>query len=138
LEGKLADAASRPAQTSGQSSADSQRAAPAPFQIQLVLDEPKEDSEMVTSDAGNGAETLRVQKTPLMDHTAIQSVSVTGNPTTGARDIDCRVQRHRGGIVRCGHARKLEQALGDYFGREVIFCSSHPARDFGGKVPNLR
>ena len=34
------------------------------------------------------AETLHVQKTPLLDHTAIRSAAVTTNPTTGAPQIE--------------------------------------------------
>jgi len=59
---------------------------PAPFQVQLVTDEPGQDSESMTNNAGGG--TIQVQKTPLLDHTAIQSVSVSRNPSSGAPEID--------------------------------------------------
>jgi preprotein translocase subunit SecD len=51
---------------------------PPPFQLQLVLDQPGEDSEVVTNSSVNAGEaTLNVRKTPLLDHTAISSVTVT-------------------------------------------------------------
>jgi len=53
-------------------------AGPPPFQLQLVLDQPGEDSEVVTNNSVNAGEaTLNVRKTPLLDHTAISSVTVT-------------------------------------------------------------
>jgi hypothetical protein len=58
----------------------------APFQVQLVLDEPGENSELMTNNASG--ETLHVHKTPLLDHTAISSASVTTSPSTGASQID--------------------------------------------------
>ncbi len=59
---------------------------PVPFQVQLVLDEPGEDTEPMTNNAGG--ETLHVQKTPLMDYTAIRSATVTRNESTGAPEIN--------------------------------------------------
>jgi preprotein translocase subunit SecD len=90
LEQKLAAAESRTPQTASQpaSSVAWQPTAPAPFQLQLVLDEPGEDSELMTNNAGTGAETLYVQKTPLMDHMAISSASVTTDPSSDAPQID--------------------------------------------------
>jgi preprotein translocase subunit SecD len=62
---------------------------PAPFQLQLVLDEPGEDTEPMTNNAsGANGETLHVQKTPLMDYTAISSATVTTDPSSGAPQID--------------------------------------------------
>ncbi len=62
--------------------------APAPFQLQLVLDEPGEDSDRLTNNAsGGGAEVLQVQRAPLMDYTAISSVTVTRNGSTGVPEI---------------------------------------------------
>jgi preprotein translocase subunit SecD len=61
---------------------------PAPFQLQLVLDEPGENTEPMTNNAsGAGGETLHVQKTPLLDYTAISSATVTRNPSSGAPEI---------------------------------------------------
>ena len=59
---------------------------PAPFQVQLVLDEPGENSESMTNSAGG--ETLYVQKTPLLDYTAIRSATVTRNEFTGTPEIN--------------------------------------------------
>jgi preprotein translocase subunit SecD len=59
---------------------------PAPFQVQLVLDEPGENSESITNSAGG--EALYVQKTPLMDYTAIRSAMVTTDSSSGAPRID--------------------------------------------------
>ncbi len=62
---------------------------PAPFQLQLVLDGPRENSEPMTNNASSGAgETLHVQKTPLMDYTAIRAATVTKNTSNGAQQID--------------------------------------------------
>ena len=62
---------------------------PAPFQLQLVVDEPGENSEPMTNNAGGaGGETLYVQKAPLLDHTAISSATVTKNMQTGTPQID--------------------------------------------------
>jgi len=62
---------------------------PAPFQLQIVLDGPSEDAEAMTNNANGGrGETLYVQKTPLLDHTAISSAAVTKNTSTGVPQID--------------------------------------------------
>lgn len=55
-------------------------ARPLPFQVQLVLDAADENSESLTNSAG---ETLHVQKAPLLDHTAVSSVSFEKNPLGG-------------------------------------------------------
>jgi len=59
---------------------------PAPFQVQLVLDEPGESAEPMTNNAGG--ETLYLEKTPLLDHTAISSATVTRNESSGAPEIN--------------------------------------------------
>jgi len=62
---------------------------PAPFQVQIVLDEPAEDSETITNSAsGAREETLYVQKTPLLDYTALKSAALGTNASTGAPEID--------------------------------------------------
>ena len=61
-------------------------AVPAPFQVQLVLDGPGENAEPMTNSAGG--ETLHVQKTPLLDHTAIRGAAVTRNELSGTPQID--------------------------------------------------
>ena len=68
------------------SAATPQSNVPAPFQMQLVLDEPGEDTEPMTNDASG--ETLHVQKTPLMDYTAISSATVAADPSSGAPQIN--------------------------------------------------
>ena len=90
LENQLANTKSQPAQRAGQpaSQVDPQWPSPAPFQLQLVLDEPGEDSELLTNNTATSAEMLRVQKTPLMNHTAIQSATVTTDPASGTSQID--------------------------------------------------
>ncbi len=61
----------------------------APFQLQLVLDRPSEDSTTITNGAsGDGGETLHVQKRPLMDYTAVRAATVTRDPQNGAPRID--------------------------------------------------
>ena len=59
---------------------------PLPFQLQLVLDEPGESSEPMTNNASG--EIMHVQKTPLLDYTAIRAVIVTTNTASGAPQID--------------------------------------------------
>jgi RNA polymerase sigma factor (sigma-70 family) len=62
---------------------------PLPFQVQLVLDQPGENTEPMTNNTrGASGETLHVQKTPLLDYTAIRSATVTTNPLTGTPDIE--------------------------------------------------
>jgi RNA polymerase sigma factor (sigma-70 family) len=62
---------------------------PAPFQVQLVLDEAGENTEPMTNNAsGAGGETLHVQKAPLLDYTAISSATVTTSMSSGAAQID--------------------------------------------------
>jgi hypothetical protein len=61
---------------------------PAPFQLQLVVDVPGENTEPITNNAsGSGGETLHVQKTPLLDYTAISTATVTMNQSSGAPEI---------------------------------------------------
>ena len=62
---------------------------PLPFQVQLVLDEPGDNTEPMTNNAsGAGGETLQVQKTPLLDYTAISSATVTRNASSGEQAIN--------------------------------------------------
>ena len=83
-QSKTPGPASQPA-----SGANPQPNQPAPFQLQLVLDEPGEDTEPMTNSAsGADGETLHVQKTPLMDYTAIRSATVTTDPSSGAPQIN--------------------------------------------------
>jgi RNA polymerase sigma factor (sigma-70 family) len=72
----------------GASSVAAQPNKPAPFQLQLVLDEPGENTEPMTNNAsGARGETLHLQKTPLLDYTAISSATVTRNQSSGAPEI---------------------------------------------------
>ena len=64
----------------------SQSNIPAPFQLQLALDEPGEDTEPMTNNASG--ETLHVQKTPLMDYTAIRSATVEWDASSGEPEIN--------------------------------------------------
>jgi hypothetical protein len=58
--------------------------APAPFQVQLVADEPGADTETLTNNAtGSNGQALHLNKTPLLDYTAIQSVAVGKDPASG-------------------------------------------------------
>ena len=67
----------------------SQASTPSPFQLQLISDEPADDTELLTNNAGGaGGETLRVQKAPLLDYTAISSATVSTNLSSGAPQID--------------------------------------------------
>ncbi len=61
---------------------------PAPFQLQLVLDEPADDAETVTNlTGGNISEILYVQKAPLLDYNSIASAVVRTNEVNGSADI---------------------------------------------------
>ena len=93
LEQKLAEAQSKAHEppVKPRAVAASRPNAAAPFQMQLVLDEPGEDTEPMTNAAaatGAGGEILHVQKTPLMDYTAVSSASVTVDPSSGASLIN--------------------------------------------------
>jgi len=73
-----------------QSGATSQAVAPqpnkpAPFQVQLVLDAPGDNS--VPSNTASG-ETLHLEKAPLLDYTAIRSATVARNASSGAPEIN--------------------------------------------------
>ena len=58
---------------------------PAPFQVQLVVDTPSDDS--VPSDTASG-ETLHLEKAALLDYTAISSATVALNASSGAPEIN--------------------------------------------------
>ena len=91
LEQAVTTAQSKTTGPTGQPASDvtPQTNLPAPFQLQLVLDEPGEDTEPMTNNAsGAVGETLHVQKTPLMDYTAISSATVTTDPSSGAPQIN--------------------------------------------------
>jgi RNA polymerase sigma factor (sigma-70 family) len=61
---------------------------PLPFQLQLVLDHPGDDTESITNNFGsNRGETLHVQKTPLLDYSAVSSATVTRDGPSGAPGI---------------------------------------------------
>jgi preprotein translocase subunit SecD len=67
----------------------SEASPPAPFQLQLVFDQPGENTETITNNAsGAGGETLHVQKAPLMDYTAIRSATVVTGTSSGVPQID--------------------------------------------------
>jgi RNA polymerase sigma factor (sigma-70 family) len=90
LERLMAAAQSKAASTAGQSTsgATAQPKPPPPFQLQLVLDEPGDNTEVMTNHAVNaGGATFNVQKTPLLDHTAISSATVTTD-AMGAPQIE--------------------------------------------------
>jgi len=62
--------------------------APASFKVQLITDGAGEDSEAIVSNPGGAnGEKLYVQKTPLLDYTAIKAAAVTRN-ASGAPEID--------------------------------------------------
>ncbi len=91
LERAGAAAPSESREPSGEGSLSGSRPAnqPRPFQLQLVRDEPGDDTEAITNNAsGSGGETLHVQKTPLLDYTAVSSVTVTRNASSGAPEIN--------------------------------------------------
>ena len=91
LEQAVTTAQSKTTGPTGQPASDvtPQTNLPAPFQLQLVLDEPGEDTEPMTNNAsGAGGETLHVQKTPLMDYTAIRSATVERDASSGDPEIN--------------------------------------------------
>jgi RNA polymerase sigma factor (sigma-70 family) len=82
---------SNPSNNSGKSTSGGSPQAdqPGPFQVRLVLDGPGENSEPLTNNAnGTHGEALQVQKTPLMDYTAIRSATVATDPSSGEARID--------------------------------------------------
>jgi RNA polymerase sigma factor (sigma-70 family) len=91
LERAGAAAHARGRDMTGQPSSDGSRppGKPLPFQLQLVRDEAGDDTEAITNNArGAGGETLHVQKTPLLDYTAVSSATVTRNASSGAPEIN--------------------------------------------------
>ena len=86
-----ATAPSRESALPGQTQSDvkQQLNSPRPFQIQLVLNEPADDTEVMTQgDVNAGGVALNVRKTPLLDQTALSSAAVTTDQITGASRID--------------------------------------------------
>ena len=74
----------------GQPSSDVKQPAgsPRPFQLQLVLNEPGDDTEaLAKGDVNAGGTLINVQKTPLLDQTALRSATISTNPTTGGLEI---------------------------------------------------
>jgi preprotein translocase subunit SecD len=91
LEQALATAQSKTRDLSGQPAVGgaAQPTKPLPFQLQLVTDQPGDDTELVTNTtSGARSETLHVQKTPLLDYTAVRSATVTKNAVSGAPEIN--------------------------------------------------
>jgi RNA polymerase sigma factor (sigma-70 family) len=91
LEQTLAAVQSKTHDLAGQPAvgATPQPTKPLPFQLQLVTDQPGDNTELVTNTAsGARSETLHVQKTPLMDYTAVKSATVTKNAVSGAPEIN--------------------------------------------------
>lgn len=62
-------------------SANQQANVASPFQIQLVVDEADENSQVVTN--SSGSEALNLSKTPLMDYSAIRSATATPGNASG-------------------------------------------------------
>lgn len=63
-----------------------------PFQVQLIADSAGENTQVLTNRVGaDHAEALNVVTTPLLDHTAIQSVSVSVNPLSGFHEINLQM-----------------------------------------------
>ena len=90
LEGAIAASQSKTPGAAGlfASGAAPQPTKAAPFQLQLVQDAPGDNTEPMTNNAsGGGRETLQVQKTPLLDYTAISSATVIRDPSSGAPAI---------------------------------------------------
>jgi preprotein translocase subunit SecD len=58
---------------------------PAPFRVQLVADKSGANSELITNGASGDA--LQVDRTPLLDHTAVRSAEVTDNASTGKPEV---------------------------------------------------
>jgi preprotein translocase subunit SecD len=62
---------------------------PAPFQVQLVADEAAGNTEPLTNSISGGAgEILHVQKTPLLDYTAISSATIAPSDPSGGQQIN--------------------------------------------------
>jgi preprotein translocase subunit SecD len=59
---------------------------PAAFHLHLVSVDPTEETEAMTNNSS--AETLRLQKTPIMDYTAIRLATASTDPLSGASSID--------------------------------------------------
>jgi len=68
-------------QTGNIPSTNQQANVASPFQIQLVVDQADENSQVITN--SSGSETFNLNKTPLMDYSAIRSVTATPDGTSG-------------------------------------------------------
>ena len=129
---------------------------PAPFQVQLVLDEPGENTESMTNTAsGASGETLHVQKTPLLDYTAISSATVTRNQSSGAPEISLEFSpegkellaaitkenlNKRLAIVLDGHlysAPMIRSEISDGKAQITGSFTEEEARDLIGKINNV-
>jgi RNA polymerase sigma factor (sigma-70 family) len=85
---------------------------PNPFQVQLVLDGPGDNSESMTNNAsGANAELLHLDKTPLMDYTAIRSASVTKNPSSGEPEINVELSQEGGELFAAVTKEHINQRL---------------------------
>jgi preprotein translocase subunit SecD len=114
LEQAAAAAQSKAPGPAGQpaSGANPQPNQPAPFQLQLVLDEPGENSESMTNSAeGAGGEALYVQKTPLLDYTAIRSATVERNVSSGAPEINIEFSPEGGELFAAITRENLNKRL---------------------------
>jgi hypothetical protein len=114
LEQALAEAQGRtaPKATQEPSAGTRQANVAAPFQVQLVVDEPGEDTEPVTNSvSGSIRETLHLNKTPLMDYTAIRSASLAKNEVSGQPQIDVELSREGKELFAAVTKEHLNQRL---------------------------
>lgn len=87
LEKLAAGAQTKAAQAPRQSFA-SQPGAPPPFQVRAVVDEPGDDADTMTNASSTSGEMLYVQKAPLLEQTAIRSVTASRNASSGVPEIE--------------------------------------------------
>jgi RNA polymerase sigma factor (sigma-70 family) len=93
---------------------------PAPFQVQLVSDEPGDGIESVTND-GSG-EVLQLVKAPLLDAGAIQSVSVVQNESSGEPEINVQFSPEGGELFAATTKENIGKRLAIVLGGHLYMA----------------
>jgi len=113
--------------------------APAPFQVQLVLDKPGENREAITNSAtGPDGESLALQKTPLLDYTAISSVNVTTNMSSGVPQIGIDFSDVGRELFAAITKENINKRLAIVLDGQGSFGAHHPLRNLGGQGTDYR
>ena len=86
-----------------------------------MLDKPGEDTETITNSAsGPDGESLALQKTPLLDYTAISSATVTTNNSSGVPQIDIEFSELGKELFAAITKENLNKRLAIVLGGQVV------------------